>query len=131
MKINNSQPQRSGMTQKAFSITDGKGFQLTFPNGYTVSVQFGWGNYTENYCKPEWISQYDLQKDKIKQGIYPETQTAETALMNEGGFVSYKDDEVQGYQTITEVLELLNYAAALPKYVKPNPDAGSFDEGDE
>ena len=26
-------------------ITNGKGFQMTFENGWTISVQFGWGNY--------------------------------------------------------------------------------------
>lgn len=39
-----------------FKITQGKGFQITFSNGWTVSVQFGAGNYCENYMgmiKPE------------------------------------------------------------------------------
>lgn len=27
----------------------GKGFQLTFANNWTISVQFGWGNYCDNY----------------------------------------------------------------------------------
>ena len=31
-----------------FKITGGKGFQMTFANGWTVSVQFGPGNYCEN-----------------------------------------------------------------------------------
>ena len=31
-----------------FAITEGKGFQITFPNGWTVSVQFGPGNYCSN-----------------------------------------------------------------------------------
>lgn len=31
-----------------FSITANKGFQLTFPNGYMISVQFGPGNYCGN-----------------------------------------------------------------------------------
>jgi len=30
-----------------FTISQGKGFQLTFKNGWTVSVQFGTGNYCE------------------------------------------------------------------------------------
>jgi hypothetical protein len=32
-----------------FKITEGKGFQITFANGYTVSVQWGPGNYCDNY----------------------------------------------------------------------------------
>lgn len=31
-----------------FRITDGKGFQMTFANGWTVSVQFGPYNYISN-----------------------------------------------------------------------------------
>lgn len=31
-----------------FKITGGKGFQMVFANGWTVSVQFGSGNYCEN-----------------------------------------------------------------------------------
>ena len=32
-----------------FKITYGKGFHLTFPNGVTLSTQFGGGNYCENF----------------------------------------------------------------------------------
>lgn len=31
-----------------FRITDHKGFQLSFKNGLTISVQFGGGNYCSN-----------------------------------------------------------------------------------
>lgn len=34
-----------------FRITMGKGFQMTFENGLTVSVQWGDGNYCDNYSK--------------------------------------------------------------------------------
>jgi hypothetical protein len=39
-----------------FRITDTKGFHITFKNGVTVSVQFGWGNYCGDY--PEDITKY-------------------------------------------------------------------------
>ena len=35
-----------------FSISGNRGFQMTFENGYTVSVQFGPGNYCDNYSLP-------------------------------------------------------------------------------
>jgi len=38
-----------------FKITDGKGFHMRFSNGYTLSVQFGFGNYCN--CK-----NYELRK---------------------------------------------------------------------
>lgn len=31
-----------------FNITQGKGFQMTFENGFTISVQWGYGNYCSN-----------------------------------------------------------------------------------
>jgi hypothetical protein len=31
-----------------FGISQGKGFHVTFANGWTVSVQFGIGNYCDN-----------------------------------------------------------------------------------
>lgn len=37
------------MTNPGFQITGGKGFQMVFSNGWTVSVQFGGGNYCDNY----------------------------------------------------------------------------------
>ena len=36
-----------------FAITRGKGFHLTFANGWTVSVQWGNGNYCSNRCNPD------------------------------------------------------------------------------
>ncbi len=44
---------RKGRT--VFTITAGKGFQITFENGFTASVQFGYGNYCENRAKREQI----------------------------------------------------------------------------
>ena len=33
-------------------ITDGKGFIMTFPNGWEISVQIDPGNYSDNYYFP-------------------------------------------------------------------------------
>lgn len=35
--------------RKTFRTCGNKGFHITFPNGCTLSTQFGWGNYCENY----------------------------------------------------------------------------------
>jgi len=35
--------------ESMFYISDGKGFQITFSNGFTASVQFGEFNYCEYY----------------------------------------------------------------------------------
>ena len=87
-----------------FRINDNKGFQITFNNGYTVSVQFGPGNYSSNYT----LSMLD------NMGKPMTANSAETALVDpDGNFVAYKDDDVQGYQTPNDVLELLAYASTL------------------
>lgn len=88
-----------------FKICDQKGFHITFDNGYTVSVQFGPGNYSDNY---------DLNIiDYIGKPV-PSSFTAETALIGPSGdFIEYKNDDVQGRQTAEDVLELLNYASKL------------------
>jgi len=92
-----------------FSIVFNKGFHVEFENGYSVSVQFGGGNYCEN----RWLlggGDYNLG-DSV-----PESKTAETALMvgPDNDFVEYKGREVQGYQNAKDVLELLVYAESLP-----------------
>lgn len=36
-----------------FGVNQNKGFHITFENGVTISVQFGYGNYCENREKQE------------------------------------------------------------------------------
>ena len=88
-----------------FSISDNKGFQITFKNSYQVSVQFGSGNYCENKDLP-----YNHGEE------VPMSNTAETALISPDGFVEYRGDDVQGHMSPKDVLELLNYAEGLPTY---------------
>ena len=38
-----------------FNSTSNKGFQITFENGITISVQFGYGNYCDNYRKHDCV----------------------------------------------------------------------------
>jgi hypothetical protein len=51
-----------------FAITEGKGFQMTFSNGYTVRVQWGRGNYADNrYDKscPKSVPEYKSKTAEI------------------------------------------------------------------
>jgi hypothetical protein len=60
-----------------FKITGKKGFHIKFENGYTVSVQFGPGNYCDNY-------DMEIGRDEEnagKEGSY----TAECAVWAEDG----------------------------------------------
>jgi hypothetical protein len=90
----------------SFKISDNKGFHITFKNGYTVSVQFGGGNYCTNR---------DLDFEVWGEAV-PASDTAETALMTKDGFVEYQGDDVQGYMSPSEVLKLMVYAESLPPY---------------
>ena len=89
-----------------FSITDGKGFYMGFPNGWGVSVQFGPGNYADNY---------DMNhRDHIEAGEAG-SDTAECAVITPDGDLfnhpSFGGRDVKGYCTPNEVLELLKWAS--------------------
>lgn len=87
-----------------FQITGDKGFHVRFPNGYTVSVQFGPGNYCDNHDK-------DFGKAPV--GGWS-SRTAETAVWGPDGTMlelKGEEDTVQGYRTPAQVLDLLKWAA--------------------
>jgi hypothetical protein len=82
-------------------ITNNKGFRITLPNKYVVSVQFGVGNYGTNYKK-------EFGDDCTS------ANTAETAVINpDGDFVPFKGGDVQAWQTAEQILETLNWANSL------------------
>lgn len=104
-----------------FAITGGKGFQITFENGYKVSVQFG----VSSQCSNEWNAEEDTMEGLFQRmedegggKAPPRSATAETALLSPcGSFVRYGEsaeyDDVQSYMTPAQVLELFNYAAHI------------------
>lgn len=81
---------------------------MTFFNGVTVSVQFGPGNYCDNYDNDmmEWVT------SKGKGTV--ESMTAEVAIWKKSGEWITKeyngDDEVTGYKNIEEVWDILKWA---------------------
>lgn len=89
-----------------FSITHGKGFQITFQNGCTVSVQWGPGNYCDNYN-----SKWDSQRGKLQW----QSTTAEVAIfLQNGDFYSLPGHrEVAGQQTPEEVAKWIEVARNL------------------
>lgn len=100
------------MIKRNFRITGGKGFQMTFQNGWTISVQWGMGNYCDNrelYPDGPWeFAEMEAGRDG--------SNTAEVAIWDEAGKwvrnESYMgSDEVAGFVTPDGVLELMNWAA--------------------
>ena len=92
-----------------FCICGGKGFHIRFDNGWTVSVQFGPGNYCDNY---------DMQigRDDKKAGEQG-SRNAECALIDPEGNLIHRNewgDSVSSRSTPADVLALLNEAASKP-----------------
>jgi len=86
-----------------FKVTANKGVRIVFPNGYSISIQWGVINYCGNRAR-------DIEYGQP----VPASITAETAIRNpDYEFVLYKGAEVQGYQSVTDVLETMNYVAGL------------------
>lgn len=91
-----------------FDISDNKGFHITFENGWTVSVQWGAGNYSDNY-------DLGILSRSHKYGNrVPPSPTAEIAAWSSQlEWYKFEHDEVEGYQTPAQVLEFMNKIAAL------------------
>ena len=91
-----------------FKITSGNGFHMTFKNGNTISVQFGAGNYCDNYHN-------DIIESMNKNSC--ESKTAEVATWDRAGNWNLKEflpevgDDVNGYMSADEVLDLMNKVA--------------------
>ena len=93
-----------------FRITGGKGFHITFANDYTVSVQFGPGNYCDHYDR-------NIGSDDEACGKEGST-VAEVAVWKNGSDLIehplYPNNTVGSRFTPEKVLELLNWAAEQP-----------------
>lgn len=80
------------MKRKTFNNSNGRGFQIKFPNGVTLSTQFGWGNYCENNS--------NIDIDKFDKRDW-QSNDAEIAIIgSNGAFITSqfrKGDDVIGY----------------------------------
>jgi hypothetical protein len=100
-----------------FNINSEKGFQITFENGWTVSVQFGPGNYCHN--QDHEMGPTKLNYDKAK----PDCPNAEVAAFASHDhwytFSKDKNDTVKGWVTPEELVEFLQmvkeFKRAIPK----------------
>lgn len=100
-----------------FKITIGKGFHIKFKNGYTISVQFGMGNYCDFHDASFSIKEYEKQQiERAEIG----SSTAEIAILKDGKLITVEEwgDEIKGYCSPEEVLKWMNYAESLPKEPK-------------
>lgn len=85
-----------------FDITNGKGYKMTFTNGWTVSVQFGGLNYCQHYDDP------------IGGGYRGPSKDAEIAAWDKNGnWYDFGDDTVKGYVSADELLAFMNEVAGM------------------
>ena len=77
---------------------------MTFENGWTVSVQFGAGNYCDNYDHPSY------------NGDVPPSRTAEVAAWDEDGNMLILDNgyEVAGWMSAGDVAEFIAMVKGKP-----------------
>lgn len=102
-------------TTAMFKVYAQKGFQTTFPNGFTVSVMFGAGNYCEHRLNDEveptpgaavrvWSKHDSVDAEIAVIGPDGEFRT---------GFPGCPEfDQVRGWVTPSEMLEVMNWAAS-------------------
>ena len=96
-----------------FKITGHNGFHITFENGYTVSIQFGPGTYSDNYNQPF------PNRERKGTALRLSSSTAECAIWIDGSksgrdmiaHKSFNGDKVSNRSTPAEALNLLNWAA--------------------
>lgn len=87
-----------------FNSTGNKGFHMTFANGFKASVQWGSGNYCDNYNSTETFGRN-----------VPPSSTAEVAAFTPSDdFIPLRNgDDVMGHLKTDEVLAFLNAVAGL------------------
>lgn len=91
-----------------FQITEGKGFQIRFANGWAVSVQFGCGNYADNY---EMLSGAESWVECNLKAGRNGSDTAEVAVFTPAGeFYEcplFEGHEIGSYMTADQVGEVV------------------------
>jgi len=88
------------------------GFKMEFPNGWTISVQWGPGNYCENgnTSTINSINPFDGQYHQFK------SNTAEIAVIHKDHsrwYPTSEHDDVKGWVSATEVAEYIQWTAQL------------------
>jgi len=84
----------------SFIATQNKGFRINFENGFSISVQWGTGNYCEKRT-------YNTDTDPTKER-YWESINAEIAVFEDGRMLPIGgDDQVIGWCSADEVAKYI------------------------
>ena len=90
------------------------GFHMEFPNGWTLSVQWGPGNYCETRRTDRETGAYINPFDG-KHHVFT-SNTAEIAVMHKDHSEMYpltESDDVKGWVSATEVAEYMQWVSEL------------------
>jgi hypothetical protein len=102
-----------------FKITRGMGFQMTFDNGWTVSIQFGPENYCDHYHANRGPDEGRWESSCAEiaawspgtKNWYVFAHQLPEGVWEKGEF----KDHVKGWVNTNEVLNFLNLIANKPK----------------
>ena len=91
-----------------FSNSEGRGFHLTFDNGWTISVQFSGGHYCDNKEK-----HWSWARDRAMDNMPVHSSNAEIAVWSNsgphnGGLVFLENDNVRGWTSADEVAQVIH-----------------------
>ena len=107
--------------KKGFAITRHKGVRIKFANGWSISIQWGPGNYTtaernrSPWSKDDWHGWL-----APKRAEFWGSEDAEIAILQPNGNWYRPEgedwgDDVKGYCTPDDVLKYMNMIAKFPK----------------
>ena len=120
------------MSDKDIRICDNKGFHMDLPNGVTVSVQLGPGNYCDSDVKN---AAFDAPKKAMDGDDHWGSDTAECAAYVTGsdlawvavpGYTDAGGDDVCGYMNVSQVLDFINKASLLNPVANPKSYANQM-----
>ena len=120
------------MSDKDIRICDNKGFHMDLPNGVTVSVQLGPGNYCDSDVKN---AAFDAPKKAMDGDDHWGSDTAECAAYVTGsdlawvavpGYTDAGGDDVCGYMNVSQVLDFINRASLLNPVANPKSYANQM-----
>lgn len=113
--------------KEGFRIVKGKGFRITFENGWTASVHFGPGDYCDNFDKPPGMRCLMHHGERVKDGDLKAgldgSRTAEIMAWNEDGWKAQLPkggNKLEGHCPPGKVLAFMQDIASLDRDTEPD-----------
>ena len=107
---------------KGFAITRRKGFHMSFENGFTLSVQFGAGNYCENHYSWDYSCDRDWDSKTAEIAIWHEDHDDVHDWIDANYFIPDIGGEgpggVCGWVTAEQVAEILYKLSTIESWDK-------------